>query len=79
MTHGYHDITTKLLPLIKLHLKLHKQFSNSLIKGSPYIEMDYDYIATGKYHEDYKSLNTNYLTKIQEVAPTIARYLASVS
>ena len=41
--------------------------------------MDYDYIGSGKYHEDYKSLNTNYLTKMQEVAPNFAHYLASVS
>ena len=78
MSSGYHDITTKLLPLIKLHIKLHNQFSNSLTKGSPYIESDYNYIGSGKYHEDYKSLDTKYLMKMQEVAPNFARYLASL-
>ena len=77
MSSGYHVVTTNILPLIKLHIKLHNQFSNSLTKGSPYIELDYDYIASGKYHEDYKSLRTNYLIKIQEVAPNFARCLAS--
>ena len=78
MSSGYHDIATKILPLIKLHIKLHNQFSNSLTKGLPYIESDYDYISSGKYHEDYKSLDTKYLMKMQEVAPNFARYLASL-
>ena len=69
MTSDYHDITTLLLPLIKLHIKLHKQITSSLLNGSPDIELTYHYIMSDKYSEEIGLVNTNQLIKLQEVAP----------
>ena len=77
MTHDYHEITTSLLPLIKLFIKLHKQITSSLLNGSPDIELTYHYIMSGKYDEEMELLSTNYLIKLQEVAPNFVQQHAS--
>ena len=69
MTHDYHEITTLLLPYIKLHIKLHKQITSSLLNGSPDIELTYHYFMSGKYDEEVELIHTNSLIKLQEVAP----------
>ena len=68
-THDYHGITTLLLPLIKLCIKLHKQITSSLLNGSPDIELTDHYISSGKYYEERELVRTNQLIKLQEVAP----------
>ena len=77
MTPDYHLITTLLLPYIKLHIKLHKQITSSLLNGSPDIELTYHYIMSGKYNEEEELVRTNYLIKLQEVAPNIVQQYAS--
>ena len=76
-THDYHHITTSLLPHIKLIIKLLKQITNSLLIGSPDIELTYHYIMSGKYDEEVELVNTNHLIKLQEVAPNIVQHQAS--
>ena len=68
-TLDYHNITTLALPHIKLHIKLHKQITSSLLNGSPDIELTYHYFMTGKYDEEEDLVVTNRLIKLQEVAP----------
>ena len=41
ITPDYHDITTSLLPCIKLCIKLHEQITSSLLNGSHDIELTY--------------------------------------
>ena len=77
MTPDYHDITTLLLPYIKLYIKLHKQITNSLLKGSPDIELTYHYFMSGKYDEERELVWTNHLIKLQEVAPNYVQQVAS--
>ena len=77
MTPDYHDITILLLPHIKLFIKLHKQITNSLMNGSPDFELTYHYIMSGKYNEEEELVRTNYLIKLQEVAPNIVQQAAS--
>ena len=77
MTPDYHEIATILLPLIKLCIKLHKQITSSLLNGSPDIELTYHYIMSGKYHEEVDLVMTNYLIKLQEVAPNYVQRKAS--
>jgi len=64
MTHDYHNITTLLLPTIKLYIKLYKQISSS-----PDNELTYHYIMSGKFNEQEKLIITNHFIKLQEVAP----------
>ena len=77
MTPDYHDITTLLLPCIKLYIKLHKQITSSLLNGSPDIELTYHYIVSGKYNEELELVSTNWLIKLQEVAPNYVQQQAS--
>ena len=39
MTPDYHNITTSLLPTIKLYIRVHKQMTSSLLNGSPDIKL----------------------------------------
>ena len=75
--HDYHNITTLLLPLIKLIIKLHKQITSSLLNGSSDIELTYHYIMSGKYDEETELVITNHLIKLQEVAPNFVQEQAS--
>ena len=77
MTPDYHDITILLLPLIKLCTKLHKQITSSLLNGSHDIKLTYHYIMSGKYNEEEELVWTNYLIKLQEVAPNNVQQQAS--
>ena len=77
MIHDYHDITTLLLPLIKLYIKQHKQITSSLLNGSPDIELTYHYIRSGKANEEEELVMTNRLIKLQEVAPNFVQQRAS--
>ena len=77
MTPDYHDITTLLLPTIKLNIKLHKQITSSLLNGSPDIELTYHYIMSGKYNEEQELVWTHHLIKLQEVVPNYVQQAAS--
>ena len=68
MTPEYHSICTLILPCIKLFIKLHKQITASLLKGSPHVELTYDYIIN-KFDEEKELLKNNHYFKVQEVAP----------
>ena len=76
-TPDYHLITTKTLPHIKLHIRVHKQITSSLLNGSPDIELTYNYLRSSKYDEEYELLRTNFLIKLQEVAPNWVQQEAS--
>ena len=77
LTTEYHSITTLIFPCIKLHIKLHKRITSSLLNGSPDIEMTYQYIMSGGFNEEDKLVKTNHLIKLQEVAPNYVRQQAS--
>ena len=66
-----------ILPHIKLFIKQHKQITSSLLNGSPDIEMTYQYIMSGKYGKERELVDTNYLIKLQEVAPNFVQQIAS--
>ena len=68
-TIDYHDITIGVLPLIKLHNKVCKQIRDSLLSGSPDIELTYHYFMSGKYDEEFQLVSANRMFKKQEVAP----------
>ena len=76
-TPDYHNITTLVLPQIKLFIKLHKQITSSLLNGSPDTELTYHYIMSGKYDEEEELVMTNRLIKLQEVAPNYVQQRAS--
>ena len=67
-TCDYHDIATFTLPHIKFYVSVIKQIRSSLQIGSPYIEQIHDYFVSGKFEKELKSLTTNQLTLLQEVA-----------
>ena len=77
MTCDYHNITISTLPRIKLHIKLHKQITDSLLKGLPDILL-YNYFMSGKYHEEIELVYTNQVIKLQEVAPNRVKHLQKV-
>ena len=66
----YHQIRTQTIPRIDLFIKLQKHISKSLLTGSPDIESTYHYITIGgSFNDEYELTYTNYLIKLQEVAP----------
>ena len=69
MTPDYHEITLWIIPNIKLLTNELEQINNSLLMGTPHIDVTFQYYASGKYEEDKDSLTSNYLMKRQEVAP----------
>ena len=71
MTFNYHDITTFVLPHIKLHIKVNKRITSSLLSGSPDVELTFNYIVFGKYNEDRDLVQTNYIMKLKEVASNV--------
>ena len=75
-THKYHDITTLILPQIKLRVKMLIQITSSLLNGSPSIEQTDHYIRSGKFNEDQMLVNDNYLISLQDVAPMYVQRLA---
>ena len=75
-TRDYHDITTLILPDIKISIKLHQRITRSLLNGSPDIELTYHYILSGKCEEEHELVWTNHLIKLQEVAPSIVQQKA---
>ena len=77
MTYDYHLITISSLPLIMFNIKVHKQITGALLKGSPDTELTYHYFMSGKFGEEYELVKTNYLIKLQEVAPYYVQQLAS--
>ena len=77
MTPDYHGSTILSLPHIKLGIKLHKQITSSLLNGSHDIELTYHYIMSGKFAEEVELVRTNYLIKLQEVAPNMVQQYAS--
>ena len=68
-TTDYITMTTLTLPHIKLFIELHEQITNSLLNGSPNVELTYHYIMSGKFDEKFELVGTNRLIKLQEVAP----------
>ena len=76
MTCDYHQITTLVLPYIKLFIKQHKQITSSLLNGSPDIELTYHYYMSGKDDEEIGLVEAIRLIKLQEVAPTVVKHLA---
>ena len=75
-TPDYHDITTLVLPHIKLYIKLHNQITSSLLNGSHDIELTYHYIMSGKCYEELELVKVNHLIKLQEAAPNIVQQQA---
>ena len=76
-TIDYHDITTLTLPYIRFFVKLYKQITSSLLNGSPDIEMTYGYFRSFQFNEEHGLVHTNYLIKLQEVAPNYVQQQAS--
>ena len=70
MTCDYNMISEFILPHIKLYNKLHKKITSSLLKGSPDIELTYHYYMSGKCKEETTLVNTNWINKLQQIAPS---------
>ena len=77
MTPSYLYITLMTLPRVKLYTKLHRQIVEALQTESSNAEQIIDYYTSGRYNEEVAQFWTNYLNKLQEVAPDSARQLIS--
>ena len=73
LTPEYHEATALLLPVISMHVELHKQISSSLNNGSPNAQSIYQRVMSDTFNEEFQILRSNWLFKIQEVAPGIVR------
>ena len=69
MLPDYHMVTALEIPRMRFHIKTYKQISHSLVSGSPSIEETYQYIISDEYLEEMDMAKTNWLIKLQEVAP----------
>jgi len=77
ITPSYHYITYMTLPRVKLYTKLHKQIDEALQTGSSNVDQIIEYYTSGRYHEEVAQFWTNYLNKLQEVAPDSVQQLIS--
>ena len=68
MTHDYHFITLMILPAIKLSIKDLQLIHCSLQAGS---EAAQQYFLSGQHEEDEELIDSNYLIKLQEIAPNL--------
>ena len=78
-TCDYHEMSTLMLPLLKLHIEQHKQITDSLFKGSPDIELTYRNFLSGKIREERELVWANLLIKLEEVAPNWVKRQASLT
>ena len=69
MTRDYHEIALAIIPLITLRTKELQKIHNSLQAGSPNVEATQQYFLSGQSDEEFQLLRTNYLIKVQEIAP----------
>ena len=69
LTPGYHRIIALMLPQVKVHLKAHGKINSAILSRLSDIERTYRYLTAGQYDEDIKLVDTEYLIKLQEVAP----------
>jgi len=77
MTPSYHYITFMTLPRIKLYTKLQKQIIKALQTESSNTDQIIEYYTSGRYSEEVAQFWTNYLNKLQEVAPDSVHQLVS--
>ena len=77
MTPNYHYITFMTLPRVRLYAKLHRQIDEALKTESNNSEQIIDYYTSGRYSEEVAQFWTNYLNKLQEVAPDSVQQLLS--
>jgi len=73
MTPDYHDNTLTVIPYMKLYAKELEQIYSSLQKGSPHIENAQNHFLSGQHEEEFQMIMSNYLIKLQEVAPASLR------
>ncbi|XP_065894262.1 uncharacterized protein [Dysidea avara] len=70
-TGDYDQITLLILPVVKLFIKELQLIHTSLQAGSPDIEATKQYFLSGQHEEEIGLVDSNYLIKLQEVAPNI--------
>ena len=70
-TGDYDQITLLILPVVKLFIKELQLIHSSLQAGSPDIEATKQYFLSGQHEEEIGLVDSNYLIKLQEVAPNI--------
>ena len=78
MLPDYHIITTQIIPRIKFYIKTYELITFSLSCGSPSIEETYQHILSNEYFEEMDLVETNWLIKMQEVAPNYIQKLISL-
>lgn len=76
-TGEYHHNTLLTLPYLKMYRKVHKQITNSLLNGSPDIELTCNYFMGGKFDKDVELVRNNRLINLQDACPTFVCYKVS--
>jgi len=69
LTPDYHYITLMELPIIKSCTKALNLIYTSMQIGSPDVEATQQYLLSGQFDEEARSVITNYYMKLQDVAP----------
>ena len=77
MTSEYSLLTLNILPRIKIQINLLHRINDSILAGSPDSEQMYDYIKSQKLVEEFDAVVTDWLTKLQEVAPNYVQQITS--
>ena len=72
-TRDNHYFTTLSLPLIKLHVKVHREISFALQNRSD-IEKFYHYMTSGKFNDDYELVRDNSDIKHSMIIPELYKY-----
>ena len=72
ITPDFDIISHKIVPYIKLHIELHQKITSALRKGSPHIELTFQYCTAGKYEEEFDLIHTCYINRLQGIASSLA-------
>ena len=72
-TANYDRFALLILPYIRLHVEELMQIENSLLKGSPEVELTFHYFRSGEAFRGEEALRGKRLIKLREVAPNYAR------
>jgi len=74
ITPDYDIVRHKIVPYINLHIELHQKITSALQKGSPHVELTFQYCTAGKYEEEFDLIHTCYISRQQGIASSLVNY-----
>ena len=71
ITPDFDIVSHKLVPYIRLHVQLHQKITSALRKGSPHVELAFQYCTAGKYEEEFDLIHDCYISRLQGISSSL--------